>query len=397
MRARPGDGSRMTLDAFRAAVMADPAIQQTLAELIVPEEFVRIARDYAAGKGIALTAAELEFLLRPDPLGIAALAAPPLRGAAWPPLPWLPLATMLAGEPGVDWGHFGGLALDHAFYEDSLRRVIHRPFNRAFRHRTSLADFAASPREGATKPSGLIFHMSRCGSTLVSQMLAAAPGHIMLSEPAPLDVIIQLPFYFPQIDPGWHLELFRAMAGALGRDRSGDARHMFIKTDSWHMLSLPLFRAAFPDVPWVFLYRDPVEVMVSHARMPGVQAVEGGLPPHIFGLDSSEPTDYTARVLERTCAAAVAQRDQGGLLVNYNELPDAVFTRILPHFGITPDDAMRAAMTTAAGRDAKSGDAFKGDGKAKQAEASEQIRAAADRHLSAIYAEMESLNASSRR
>ena len=90
MRARPGDGSRMTLDAFRAAVMADPAIQQTLAELIVPEEFVRIARDYAAGKGIALTAAELEFLLRPDPLGIAALAAPPLRGAAWPPLPHTP-------------------------------------------------------------------------------------------------------------------------------------------------------------------------------------------------------------------------------------------------------------------------------------------------------------------
>ena len=31
---------------------------------------------------------------------------------------------------------------------------------------------------------------------------------------------------------------------------------------------LPLFRAAFPKTPWIFIYRDPVEVMVSLLRKP---------------------------------------------------------------------------------------------------------------------------------
>lgn len=389
----------MSLDAFRAAVMADPAIQQRLAEQAAPEAFVRIALDHAAGQGIALDAAELEALLAPDPLGIRGMGAPALQGPAWPPLSWLPIRTALDGAPGIDWAHFAGRPLDAPFYEDSLRRAANAPFNRVFRYRTPLGDFAAAAREGARAPSGLVFHMSRCGSTLVSRMLAAVPGHIALSEPAPLDLILQLP-YLCRIDPGWHLQLAAAMIGALGRDRTGDARHLFLKTDSWHMLALPLFRAAFPGVPWVFLYRDPLEVMVSQARRPGVQAVEGGLPPGILRLDPGppgQPLDYTARVIERTCAAAIAQRDQGGLLINYTELPDAVFTRILPHFGIAPDDAMRAAMTAATGRDAKTGDAFTGDGKAKQAEASEEVRAITERHLSGIHAEMEAINASSPR
>ena len=34
--------------------------------------------------------------------------------------------------------------------------------------------------------SRFVFHVSRCGSTLVSQMLAAVPQHLVLSEPVDL-------------------------------------------------------------------------------------------------------------------------------------------------------------------------------------------------------------------
>ena len=37
-----------------------------------------------------------------------------------------------------------------------------------------------------------------------------------------------------------------------------------MKFSSWNVLYLPLVRAAFPVVPWVFVYRHPVEVMVAN-------------------------------------------------------------------------------------------------------------------------------------
>jgi hypothetical protein len=36
-------------------------------------------------------------------------------------------------------------------------------------------------------PDGFVFHMSRCGSTLVAQMLAVVPDHVVVSEAEPLD------------------------------------------------------------------------------------------------------------------------------------------------------------------------------------------------------------------
>ena len=49
---------------------------------------------------------------------------------------------------------------------------------------SDLLDQAAA--EPGIDPTGFIFHLARCGSTLVSQMLAALPEHIVLSE-APAD------------------------------------------------------------------------------------------------------------------------------------------------------------------------------------------------------------------
>jgi hypothetical protein len=52
------------------------------------------------------------------------------------------------------------------------------------------------------------------------------------------------------------------MISALGQARSEVPDRYLIKLDAWHIRRLPLFRAAFPDVPWIFTYRDPAEVLV---------------------------------------------------------------------------------------------------------------------------------------
>lgn len=372
---------RTGLDRFRAAVLRDPAIQQALAEHYDPAEFATLALDYAAHRGLALTRDDLRA-----PQGHAWIPAPqrvaPLRLQAWPDTPWLPVALSVDDGIAVDWAHFAGIKPAHPFFQESAMIVGSRPFNRLFRPSTALDAFVAGAGD-CPAPRGVIFHMSRCGSTLVSQMLGAASDTVVLSEPPAVDTLLQLP-----LDPPLHVAALRAMGAALGRGHA----HAVIKTDAWHTLAMPLLLGqAFPEVPWIFLYRDPVEVLVSHERMSGRQVVPGVVPALDHVRAGTHGADHAARSLAAICEAVLAYGvARGGLLVHYDELPDAVFTRILPHFGIDPSPDDRARIAAAALRDAKSPHAaFSADGEGKRREASAQVHAAAEQHLAPVYAALQ--------
>jgi hypothetical protein len=148
-----------------------------------------------------------------------------------------------------------------------------------------------------------------------------------------------------------------------------------------------------------FLYRDPVEVLVSQLRIPGTQMLPGGIGPNLYGIERSygpgTAEDYYARVLAKVTEPAAAQYfEGGGLLVNYRQLPDALFTAILPHFGVACGEADRTAMMEAARYDAKTpGFEFEPDSGAKQQAATPTARAAADRWLGELYRRLEVLRA----
>ncbi len=76
----------------------------------------------------------------------------------------------------------------------------------------------------------------------------------------------------------------RGMLSALGQRRNGDEKKFFVKFDSWHTINLPLIRRAFPDVPWIFLYRDPLEVMVSQLRQGALNTVPGFIDLESAGI-----------------------------------------------------------------------------------------------------------------
>jgi hypothetical protein len=240
--------------------------------------------------------------------------------------------------------------------------------------------------------------MSRCGSTLVSQMLAAMPGGVVASEAPPLDAAIQLVHSHPEAPLEQRVALLRGMAAALGRDRFGNRRHYVIKTDSWHSLELPLFRAAFPDTPWLFLFREPTEVIVSQLRARGSQMIPGSQPDAVFAIPDplSLPAEqYIARVLARVVRAAIDHADLGdGLFVDYADLPDAVEQRILPHFGIAPDADSLGAARAAAQWDAKSPSfAFEPDAEGKRRDAGDAVRAASAAHLDEAHRALTALAA----
>lgn len=378
--------------------MADPALQLRLSVMHNPEVFVAAMIEVAAFAGIELEREAVLKGVEPDPLGLDRFRPAELTGYDLPDRQWLPIAVMPAGgQYAVEWAHFGGAPLTAPFFEDQLRSARSQPFNRLFRQRTPLAGMAqAQPDDGLAAPDGFIFHLSRCGSTLVSQMLGALPDTIVVSEPPPLDSVVQLVNANPGVPIEERARLLRAMVGALGRDRTGDARHYVVKLDSWHALTLPLFRYSFPETPWIFLYRDPIEIIVSQMRIRGVQATPGTMPQDLYGIVDGEnmsAEEYCARAFACICNAVLDHADLGrGLLINYASLPGAVETEIISHFGIEMAEVGSAAMQAAAGRDAKAPSrSFVADTEVKQKEATDSVRAAVEAHLQEPYRRLEAM------
>ena len=368
---------------FARAVAGNPDAAARLGPIAAPEDFAAEAQAVAAELGIPLAPAELKAAIHPDPIGLGRWADAPRTLAAWPAEGWLPTRSVPAPDgPAFDWAWFGQAPLTEPFYEDSVRRHASRPFNLLLRTRTGIDALVAGAHEADSVPlAGIVFHMSRCGSTLLARMLGAVPGNLVLSEPEPLDAVL-LWAWRERIPLDRAVPAVRAVVAALARRRGTGAERCIVKTDAWHILLLPLLRAAFPGVPWVYLFRDPVEVLVSHRRQAGMHTVAGIMPGELFAIADGHtlhPTDYAARTLEKIGRAALAGlAEGGGLAVNYPDIAAAGSSTIAAHFGLIPGAADRAAMQGAAGQDAKAPDrAFVADSAAKRATADAAILTAA--------------------
>src|ERR1043166_3127673 len=97
---------------------------------------------------------------------------------------WVPLRFLARDQRNlVDWVFVGGERFTDPFFEQTVSRCLTHPANVLFRHQTSVEVLREiyEQRRGL-EPAGFIFHMSRCGSTLISQMLAAVKRNIVISE-----------------------------------------------------------------------------------------------------------------------------------------------------------------------------------------------------------------------
>ncbi len=112
------------------------------------------------------------------------------------------------------------------------------------------------------------------------------------------------------------------------------------------------------------------------------------------GRNDSRLFTLALRIALKVCEPVVRHVSDGGLLVNYQQLPEAIWTAILPHFGVACSAGERAAMAAAARHDAKApAFEFAADSAAKQQEASEATRGAAERWLGDLYRRLEARHA----
>jgi gluconate kinase len=318
---------------------------------------------------------------------------------------WTPIRLGGRGsEPTVDWCFTEGEHFTDPFFDQTIERCLQRPFRLLFRHQTPMATLGevAAANEQETLPlAGLVFHCSRCGSTLVSQMLAQLPSVLALAEPAALNSVLMARAAYPTVSDKERQDWLRWTVAALGQRRRREQRHLVIKMDASAVLHLPAIRKAFPATPWIFLYRDPVEVLASQIAQRGYHMIPGCVPPGLLGLDPSGPTtlppeEYMAAVLGAMFEAVAQAADSNrSMLVNYDELPGAVAGRIAPFFGVDIDAASAGLMAEVAGRDAKNPSViYTGDSPNKQGRATERLRNASERWAQPGYRTLEAHRAS---
>ncbi|AVS71389.1 sulfotransferase family protein [Paracidovorax avenae] len=321
---------------------------------------------------------------------------------------WSPIR--LYREPGgellVDWMRAPPEVTRTPFFADGVQNAMQWPFHQAFRRQTPLADLIGWAQVSpGLQPSGIIFHVSRCGSTLVTQAFAALDDHVALSEPPPLDDLLRAEHRLPGLDPAQALAAARAFASAWAQPslpgHESRRSHLVIKCDCWDTALAGRIAEAWPGTPWLFLYRDPVEVLVSQMQQRAAYLIPGGpLGVNPAGIPFDEalhmgPEAYCARSLGSIYAAMVREFRPGRtLLLDYRQLPGAILDAIAPHFGMQPGAQATERMQATFGVHAKNPlHPFTPDAGRKHLEAPQRLRELAREWIAPHYDALERLRA----
>jgi hypothetical protein len=253
---------------------------------------------------------------------------------------WLPVKlTFERGDSSVEWLYFGRRAL----LEPSFRKTIAR-----LRNSVPPCPSKVTGLDGLTQlgdgvpPSGFIFHISRCGSTLLANALRVARSTIVVSEAEPLSMLLLSPLLLRDSATvkGWdekRNELLRGVVRTFGQRRRGDEKALAVKFTSWNILDLPLVRRLWPKVPCVVIIRNPVEVAVSSLEKPSGWMRIKQNPAAAGRLLGWSAADVAGMSEERFCA-----RTLGKFLGAAADLKDPM-VRTLDHQNLEADHIGRVA------------------------------------------------------
>ena len=291
-------------------------------------------------------------------------------------------------------------------------------------------DQVANTTVKSLQQSGFVFHESRCGSTLTANMLTVADpsAHRVISEPEAVVTALK----------SNNKKLVQDVLYMLGRSNDPKEKRVFYKFRS---VASQWMHLVPEEVPWIFMYRDPLEVVASQFNpteykkkaacassqkdpFPLTQTVvkERSIRP----VEKLSTEEFCAAYLVRPCwqwlfgaqvlresnhswnlhssqaslsLGAIWQHvsaSDKGRFVNYNTLPNSLWERILPnHFGIDlqPDGIERMKAIT--GVYAKGGRnktrEWEEDASKKHELASEKMLKAVRRFMQPYYEQMEEI------
>jgi len=191
------------------------------------------------------------------------------------------------------------------------------------------------------EPTAFIFHESRCGSTLVANVLTAMDPeeHRVYSEAKPLITAIKACGVKGEYFTAFRAtELLRDVIYMMGWTNDPKEKRLFFKMQSSVIKYIDVVMQAFPDTPWIFLYRDPVQVLMSQLDY-GQHAANcvrrmNEVPQSVLRGRELKPIEKCALHLSILCEAAKVAIDHShgmGIGVNYENLLNKLIDRVIPH------------------------------------------------------------------
>lgn len=257
-------------------------------------------------------------------------------------------------------------------------------------------------------PTGFVFHESRCGSTLVANSLMAMDPakNRVYSESAPPIAAAKAA---ARNEKG--IELFRDVIYLMGRSNVPSERRLFFKIQSIGTKSISVFRKAFSEVPFIFVFREPLEVMRSHIKVEGKDKANclrsKRNPPddlknlvrkHGEEIRSLPSEDFCAAHLATLCQSALNEyraSPSSGRMVNYKDLPEILMDDIIPNHFVREGPLDREArdriedISTKYSKGRSEGKSWEPDSETKQTSAWEEIRSASVKYLQPLYEELQ--------
>lgn len=311
-------------------------------------------------------------------------------------------AVVVDGRPGLRWMDMSGVSLAEPFFQQTVERAKTENQNREERFTEFDVLLQLEKTLDSVPPTGFIFHSSRCGSTLVANACRVIANSIVLSEANAIDKLITR--FITDAGEGDVKEalysvFIRGVVHALGQRRSGNEQHLFVKFSCCSFSQIERIKRIWPRVPWIFLYRDPIETVVSNTTdvPPWLVDNDRRVLASITGASTSEVAEMP---LEELCARtagslySMAYRvaNGNGLLLNYNQLSVPVISNVLNFFSISPSSDEMEAITRvsrAYSKQTSQTREFSADTEAKQKLASNLIRETVERWALEPYQQLE--------
>jgi len=194
--------------------------------------------------------------------------------------------------------------IEEPFFDETIQLCRMRMKERSGYLPTSSLDFLVESAKqiDSIPPDAFIFHVSRCGSTLLSQALATAETNIVFPEARLIDEILRAKEQDPTVTEEQQELWLKSAIAIMGQKRKPAYKQLFVKLDSWHIHFYPLLRKWYPDTPFFFLSREPDAVIASHHQRRGIHAVPGMVDSGILKVEIQEKhyqdfNSFTAEVL----------------------------------------------------------------------------------------------------
>ena len=267
--------------------------------------------------------------------GPVAQSKPQLKG-------WLPVdAVVVDGRPGLWWMDMSDVSLTEPFFQQTVERAK-RDKQRGEQFTEFDVLLQLEKALDSVSPTGFIFHTLRLDARL--QRLQSCHRLDRDFEANAIDKIVAR--FITDAPEGSVKEsiysvFLRGVVHALGQRRTGSEQHLFVKFACCSFCLIERIKRIWPSTPWIFLYRDPVETIVSNltsvppwlvdddrrvlASITGASAVRG-----------DEPRRIVCANYRKLFSIAHRAAGDNSMLVNYNQLTVPVISSVLRFFQVSP-------------------------------------------------------------